>query len=164
MIASALSVAALLLMGTAILLIPLGLPGLWIMLAVATVATLVGPLSWLSLVLLLGVVLAAEGIEFLLLARMGRRFGGSGRAFLGAVAGGILGAFAGAPVPVLGSVLFGLVGTFAGAAAVTLVETRSLRDGSRVGAGVLVARILATVVKCLAALILLGVAAAGLLS
>jgi hypothetical protein len=48
---------------------------------------------------------------------------------------------------VLGPVLAGLVGTFAGAAAVTLAETRSLGRASRVGWGVLLARILAVALK-----------------
>ena len=70
----------------------------------------------------------------------GRAYGGSRRAFWGAVAGGFLGIFVGLPIPLVGPVLTAFLGTFLGALLVTLVETRSLAGSTRVGWGMVLAR------------------------
>lgn len=143
----ALQVGAVALMTLALLTVPLGLPGVWVMVLVLLGCVLAGWVSWpvwLVLALLTGV---AEVLEFAVLKRMGDRYGGSRAAFWGAVAGGFLGVLVGAPVPVVGSLVAGLVGTFLGAAALTFWGTRSARDASRVGWGMLVARVLAVGLK-----------------
>ena len=136
-----------LLLGVCLVLLPLGVPGLWIMVALLGGALLAG---WISLTTWAWLALAAgvtELVEFGIVKWMGDRYGGSRRAFWGAVIGGFVGVVVGLPVPVVGSVLAGLLGTFVGAAAATLHETRSLRDASRVGWGVTVARIVAVGMK-----------------
>jgi hypothetical protein len=142
-----LQVVVTLLLGACLVLLPLGIPGLWIMVVLLGGAALAGWISlgtWVWLALAAGVT---ELVEFGIVKWMGDRYGGSRRAFWGAILGGFVGVLVGLPVPVVGSVLAGLLGTFAGAAAATLHETRSLRHASRVGWGVTLARIAAVGLK-----------------
>src|SRR5947207_5386405 len=111
---------ALLLGGCCVLglvLVPLGVPGLWIM-----VAGIVG-YGWLTDFRSVGVATigAALGLAFLgeiveawLGFRLARAYGGSRRAAWGALAGGLVGAATGVPRPVGGSVVGGGVGAFVG--------------------------------------------------
>src|SRR2546426_1021829 len=101
-----------------LVLVPLGLPGLWVM-----VAGVVG-YGWLTdfrsvgvttIALVLGLALVGEIVETWLGFRLARRYGGSSRAGWGALVGGIVGAVVGVPVPIIGSVIAGFIGAFAGA-------------------------------------------------
>lgn len=141
------AIVLLLLMVGALFLVPLGLPGVWIMLLVLFGVALAGEVAWSTWGILAVLTALAELLELVVLARVGRRYGGTGRAFWGAVAGGFAGAMAGLPVPVAGALLGGVTGTFLGAAAVTLWERRSLEEASRVGWGMTVARAIAVAVK-----------------
>src|SRR5256886_977638 len=102
-----------------LVLVPLGLPGLWVMVAG------VAGYGWLmdfrsvgvtTIALVLGLALVGEIIETWLAFRLARRYGGSSRAGWGALVGGIVGAVGGVPVPIIGRVIAGVVGSFAGAA------------------------------------------------
>ena len=86
-------------------------------------------------------------VELLVVSRFGRAYGGSRRAFWGAVIGGMAGLFVGVPVPLVGPVITAFVGTFLGAGVVTLVETRSIGRSARVGWGVVLARTVAVALK-----------------
>jgi hypothetical protein len=145
----------------ALFLTPLGLPGNWIMIAVLAAGAYYGyvhPLIIITCVLLAAV---AEVIEFMLVKRLSLKYGGSRRAFWGAIAGGIVGALVGAPVPVVGSIIAGFAGSFAGAALVTYRETRSTDAARRVGWGVLLGRAWAAAAKTAAgvAILVLGASA-----
>ena len=104
-----------------VVMIPLGLPGLWVMIAAAvgynalTAGAIAGPIGWATLIgtVVLGVV--AEVLDWTLSARFARKYGGSRRAGWGAILGGFLGAFAGIPIPILGSVIGAFAGAFVGA-------------------------------------------------
>ena len=142
-----------------LLLIPLGLPGLWVLVLLLTVAAALGEVGWTLVgVGLVGAVLA-EIVELAIVRVMGQRYGGSGAAFWGAVAGGALGFLTGLPVPVIGPLLAGFLGTFMGAGAVTLYETRSVGASARVGWGVVLARTAAVGVKVGLGFVLLGASA-----
>lgn len=147
----------LLLMLGGLLLVPLGLPGVWMMIVVLLGAAVAGEVTWPVWAALAGVALLAEIVEFVAVDRMSRRFGGSSRAFWGALAGGLVGAVAGSPVPVVGNVVAAVVGTFLGAAGVTWIETRSASRASRVGWGTLLGRILAVGFKTAAGVVVLVV-------
>ena len=156
-------VLALVAMVFCLFLIPLGLPGLWIMLAILAVGALSGALGW-GLVILLALVAAfAELLEFIAVKRMSARYGGTRKAFWGALAGGLIGAVVGAPVPIIGSLVAGLVGTFAGAAFVTWLDVKDLGPAARVGVGALLGRSIAAVVKTAAGIIILVAGGAALL-
>lgn len=158
---TAFSLLAILIMVAALFTIPLGVPGNWIMVAVLAAAAWLGRVG--VPVLLAAVLLAglAELAEFLLVRRLSLRYGGSRRAFWGAIAGGIIGVIVGVPVPFIGSVIAGFLGSFAGAALVTVAETRRLDSARRVGWGVLLGRVWAAAVKTAAgiAIIVIGTAA-----
>ena len=157
------STLAILVMVAALLVTPLGLPGNWIMIAVLTAGVYTGDVSALVLIACLLLAIAAEAVEYLLVQRHNLRYGGSGRAFWGAIAGGIVGVMVGLPVPVVGSLIAGFLGTFAGAALVTFMETRQLDSASRVGWGVLLGRMWAAAVKTAAGVAILVMGAAAFL-
>jgi len=119
-----------------LVLIPLGLPGLWVM---------VGGLlayGWLTdfrsigvatIAIVLGIAFLGEIIESWLGFRFAKRYGGSSRSGWGALVGGLVGAVVGVPVAIIGSVIGAFIGSFIGAA---LFEyTYSRRAGIAVGAG-----------------------------
>src|SRR5829696_3512836 len=98
-----------------LLLIPLGLPGLWVI--------VLGILSfgWLSdfrslsagfLALVVGLAGLGEVVEAWIGFRFAQRYGGSKRAGWGALVGGIIGAIIGVPIPIIGSVIGGFAGAF----------------------------------------------------
>ena len=142
-----LAVATVLSMLLCLLLIPLGLPGLWLIAVLTLGLTLAGEVTWGVALAVAGVTALAELAEFLVLKRFGAAFGGSRRAFWGAVLGGMAGLFVGVPIPIVGSIVTAFVGSFLGAGAVTLLETRSLRRSARVGWGILLARTAAVGLK-----------------
>jgi uncharacterized protein YqgC (DUF456 family) len=119
-----------------LVLIPLGLPGLWVM-----VLALLG-YGWLTdfhtvsltlIAVVVGLAVVGEIVEAWVGFRFARRYGGSNRAGWGALVGGLVGAAVGVPVPVIGSVIGGFFGAFVGAA---LFEyTKARQTGIALGAG-----------------------------
>ena len=159
----AVKVALAVVLALAILLIPFGLPGAWIQVAVLAGAAMAGWVAWITLGALAALVALAELGELAILRSMGRRYGGSRKAFWGAVLGGFLGLFVGLPVPLVGPLVTAFLGTFLGAGLVTWMETRSLGRAGRVGWGVLLARTLAIGLKVGVAAVVLAVGTAALL-
>lgn len=153
----------LLVLAASIILIPLGLPGLWIMVAAVLAGVLLGEVSVPVLLVCLGAAIAAELLEWLLVRRLSLRYGGSRTAFWGAIAGGLGGMLVGMPVPIVGPVLAGLLGTFVGAAAVTFWETREPGRAGRVGWGATLGRAAAAAVKTGAGVLILALGGAALL-
>jgi uncharacterized protein YqgC (DUF456 family) len=156
---NALGIVAAIVMFLSILIIPLGWPGLWIMVAVVGLGALLGEVGPGIVVMVVAAAAAAELLEFLIVQRMSLRYGGSNRAFWGAIIGGTIGVFVGAPVPVLGPVIAGVIGSFIGAAAAAFYESRDLAAASRVGWGVVLARGIAAAVKIAAAFVVLAIGA-----
>lgn len=119
-----------------LLLIPFGLPGLWVMAGGFLAYGGLTEFRSVSVAMIAGVVGLAflgEIVESWLGFRFARRYGGSSRAGWGALAGGLVGAVVGVPVPVVGSVIGAFVGSFVGAA---LFEySLSRRADVAVGAG-----------------------------
>lgn len=133
-----------------LLLVPLGLPGTWLMIAVAIgFPYVVGaePLGVVTLVALVALALVGELFEFTLSARYARKYGGSRRASWGAVIGGIVGAIMGVPVPIVGSVIGAFAGSFAGALLAEVSRGSATGAATRVAWGALLGRVLATAVK-----------------
>lgn len=146
-------VGLLLLLATAVtglILVPLGLPGLWLI-----VLGVLG-YGWLTDFRTVGVAtigivvaLAAVGeiVEAWLGFRVARRYGGSARAGWGALVGGIAGAVVGVPVPLIGSVIGAFLGSFAGAAVFEYTRSRAVAGATRAGWGAVVGRAAAAAVK-----------------
>ena len=148
-----------------LLLVPLGLPGLWVM-----VAGVVG-YGWLTdfrsvgvatIAVVLGLAFLGEIIEAWLGFRFARTFGGSRRSAWGALVGGIVGAVMGVPVPVVGSVIGAFLGSFAGAALFEYSLSRTPDTAVRAGWGAVVGRATAAAAKIALGVVIavLGVIAA----
>ena len=148
---------AVLVMAAAIFLIPLGLPGLWVMVAVVGAGAVLGHVGPAAVMVVVAIAAVAEAVEFLIVRNMSMRYGGSSRAFWGAVLGGFAGLFIGFPIPLVGPVVVGILGSFAGAAAVAIWETRDARSAARVGWGVVLGRVMSAFMKVAAAIVILVV-------
>jgi uncharacterized protein YqgC (DUF456 family) len=133
-----------------LVLIVLGLPGLWIMVASAVTYNLVvpgDPIGWFSLVAVAVLALVAELLEFTMTGRYARKYGGSRRAGWGAIIGGMIGAFVGVPVPIIGPVIGAFIGSFCGALVAELTGGASAGDATRVAKGALIGRAMSTALK-----------------
>jgi uncharacterized protein YqgC (DUF456 family) len=134
-----------------LMIIPVGLPGTWLMLLAAF---LYGPVAGvprigtITLVVLACLALVAELIEFRASLSYTGRYGGSKRAGWGAIAGGLMGALIGLPVPVVGSILGAFAGAFAGALVGELSTGAGGDAASKAAFGAVVGRAVATAVKC----------------
>jgi len=148
-----------------LVLVPLGLPGLWVM-----VAGVVG-YGWLTgfrsvgvatIAVVLGLAFLGEIIEAWLGFRFARTFGGSRRSAWGALVGGIVGAVMGVPVPIVGSVVGAFLGSFAGAALFEYSVSRTPDTAVRAGWGAVVGRATAAAAKIALGVVIavLGVIAA----
>src|SRR2546422_5161386 len=100
-----------------LVLVPLGLPGLWVMVAgVAGYGWLTGfrSVGVATIAVVLGLAFVGEIIEAWLGFRFARTFGGSRRSRWGALGGGVVGAGMGVPVPVGGGGIGAVVRVFPG--------------------------------------------------
>src|SRR4051812_50196341 len=119
-----------------LVLIVLGLPGLWIMVASAVTYNMVvpgDPIGWVTLVVVAVLALVAELLEFSLTGKYARKYGGSRRAGWGAVLGGIVGGVGGISVPIIGSGVWGVFGAFLGGPLWGVSRGVSGRGGHRGG-------------------------------
>lgn len=133
-----------------LLMIPLGLPGLWVMAGAVFVYDYLVPTGAIGLwTIVLVALLAAVGevMEMVLAGRFARRYGGSRRAGWGAIVGSIAGAVVGVPVPVVGSVIGAFAGAFAGAWVAELTKRPEVGAATRVATGALLGRVAAVAVK-----------------
>jgi len=133
-----------------LLLIPLGLPGLWVM-----VGGILG-FGWLTgfrsvgvamIAIVLALAFLGEIIESWIGFRYAKRYGGSSRSGWGALIGGLIGAVIGVPVAVIGSVIGALLGSFIGAALFEYTYSRHVGIASRAGWGAVVGRAAAAAAK-----------------
>jgi uncharacterized protein YqgC (DUF456 family) len=133
-----------------LLLIPLGLPGLWlIVLAILAYGwhTDFRTLTVGLIALAVGLAGIGEAVEAWIGFRFAQRYGASKRAGWGALVGGLVGAVFGVPVPVIGSVIGGFVGAFAGAALFEYAGARATSGAVRAGGGAVLGRAAAVGVK-----------------
>ncbi|HEY8831720.1 MAG TPA: DUF456 domain-containing protein [Gemmatimonadaceae bacterium] len=133
-----------------LILIVLGLPGLWIMVATAVVYNMIvpgDPIGWVSLIAVGVLALVAELLEFTMTGRYARKYGGSRRAGWGAIIGGMIGAVIGFPVPIFGPVIGAFVGSFVGALVGELTGGASAGVAARVAQGALIGRVVSTMLK-----------------
>lgn len=143
-----------------LILVPLGLPGLWIM-----VLGVLG-YGWLTefrtvgvatIGIVLGLAAVGEIVEAWLGFRFARRYGGSSRAGWGALVGGTVGAIVGVPVPIIGSVIGAFIGSFAGAAVFEYTRASTVGGATRAGWGAVLGRAAAAAVKVALGLVIVVV-------
>jgi len=153
-----------------------GMPGNWLMVAAAGLYLFLGPtderlaIGGYVFVLLVGLALLGEGLELLASALGVARAGGSRRgavlALLGAMMGGILGLFVGAPAPVIGSmlaaVLLASLGALAGAMMGEIWKGRPLGDSWTIGKAAFWGRLFGTLAKTTIGAVMVAVVAAAL--
>src|SRR5918994_6718638 len=126
-----------------LVLIPFGLPGLWVILLGIIGYGWVTEFRTLStgfLVLAIGLAILGEVLESWIGFRFAKRYGGSSRAGWGALVGGLVGAIVGVPIPILGSVVGGFVGAFVGAALFEYTRARHSEGAVKAGWGALLGR------------------------
>jgi hypothetical protein len=133
-----------------LLLVPLGLPGLWVM-VLGVIAygwlTAFRTVGVATIAIVVGLALIGEVVEWWLGFWFAERYGGSRRAGWGALVGGIIGAVVGVPVPVIGSVIGAFVGSFIGAAAFEYTRQLSAGVALRAGWGAVLGRATAAALK-----------------
>ncbi|HWP38846.1 MAG TPA: DUF456 domain-containing protein [Gemmatimonadales bacterium] len=133
-----------------LLMVPLGLPGLWIMvlgvLAYGWLTAFQSVGVW-TIGIVLGLAFLGEIIEAWIGFRFARRYGGSRRAAWGALAGGLVGAVMGVPLPVLGSVVGAFVGSFVGAVVFEFLGSRQAQAALNAGKGAVLGRAVAAAAK-----------------
>jgi uncharacterized protein YqgC (DUF456 family) len=129
----------------------LGLSGNWFVAGLALIyALLTGfdRVGWPILLLLVGLALLGEGVEFVLgtfyVARKGATRGGVVLAFVGGIAGAVVG---NGLVPIVGAVLGSFVGAFVGAVGGEYLRQRRVEPSLRIGTHAFVGRVLAMVAK-----------------
>jgi uncharacterized protein YqgC (DUF456 family) len=133
-----------------LVLVPLGLPGLWVMVGAILAYGWLTDFRSLSVALIaivLALALIGEIIESWLGFRFAKRYGGSSRSGWGALIGGIAGAIIGVPIPVIGSVIGAFLGSFIGAALFEYSASRQLGVATRAGWGSVVGRAAAAAAK-----------------
>jgi uncharacterized protein len=150
-----------------LLLVPLGLPGLWVMaggLLVFGWLTDFRSLSVALIALVLALAFVGEVIESWLGFRFAKRYGGSSRSGWGALTGGIVGAIMGVPIPIVGSVIGAFLGSFVGAAVFEYTASRRLDVATRAGWGAVLGRAAAAAAKIGLGVIIAVIAAYAALS
>ena len=133
-----------------LLLVPFGLPGLWvIVLGVILYAWWTGfqAIGIVTIATVVSLALLGELLELWTGFRLTQRYGGSRRAGWGAITGGLLGALIGVPIPLLGSVIGAFVGAFLGAALFQYTYARSVSGAASAGWGALLGRAAAAGLK-----------------
>jgi uncharacterized protein len=114
------------------------LPGLWVMALAAAVYALLTSLALITpkvLLILLSLALIAEIIDFAAAGAGAKRAGASRRGLIGAVIGGMLGAFVfSLPLPIIGTLAGVCIGTFVGALIGELSIGKEIGQSVRIGA------------------------------
>jgi uncharacterized protein YqgC (DUF456 family) len=145
-----LTVLFVLAMLVSIFVVPLGLPGTFIMVGLAILANYVAAagIGWIAIGISLALAVIAEVLEWTMSAKFAIKFGGSRRAGWGAIIGGFLGAFAGIPVPVVGSMIGAFAGAFVGALVAEWTQPEAnAASATRVATGALIGKAAATAMK-----------------
>src|SRR2546426_7477134 len=115
-------------------LIPLGLPGLWVMVGgILAYGWLTGfrSVGIATIVIVLGIAFLGEIIDNWLGFRFAKRYGGSNRSGWGALIGGLVGAVGGVPIAIIGSVIGAFIGSVIRAALFGFMYSRHVRNSTR---------------------------------
>jgi uncharacterized protein YqgC (DUF456 family) len=122
-----------------LILVACTLPGLWLLTAAAAVYALITheqPLGFKTLLALLLLSLAGEGLELLAGGVAAKKAGGGRRGMVGGIVGGILGGIIGSFFfPILLSIVGICIGSFVGAAGLELLGGKHPADSLGIGWG-----------------------------
>ena len=148
-------------------LIPLGLPGLWVMVGGILAygwLTAFRSVAVATIAIVLGIAFLGEILDQWLAFYYAKRYGGSTRSGWGALLGGLIGAIIGVPIAIIGSVVGAFLGSFVGAALFEFTYTRHAGVATRAGWGALVGRAAAAAVKIALGLVIAVVGLFAMLS
>ena len=141
----------------ALVAIPFGVPGIWIMIAAALGMVWLSPVGhagWLVIGACVAIAVVSEVADFVLASRYTKKYGGSNRAAWGAIIGGIVGAIVGVPVPIVGPIVGAVAGSFLGALAFELTTGATADGATRAATGAAIGRTLATGLKVAAGVVI----------
>ena len=130
--------------------IPLGLPGLWVMVGGILVygwVTDFRSVTVTMIVIVLGLAFLGELVENWIGFRYAKRYGGSTRSGWGALVGGLVGAAIGVPVAIIGSVIGAFLGSFIGAAVFEYTSSRHAGLATLAGWGAVLGRAAGAAIK-----------------
>ena len=130
--------------------IPLGLPGLWVMVGGILIygwMTQFHSVGVATIAIVLALAFLGEIIENWIGFRYAERYGGSKRAGWGALIGGLVGAMIGVPVAIIGSVIGAFIGSFLGAALFEYSYSRHAGVATRAGWGAVLGRAAGAAIK-----------------
>ena len=149
----------------------LGIPGNWIVLAIAVLYSVFGSegrthIGWVSVAAMAILAVLGEVVEFAASARGATKQGGSRRAavlaVVGSIIGGLSGIFVGLPIPVIGSLVAGMLlaalGALVGAMLGETWKGRSTADSWRVGQAAFWGRLVGTLAKIILGAFMLVIA------
>ena len=147
-------------MPTGLIAVVLGLPGTWLILVTSVLYAWVTDFAVINYQMLLGLLVlavAAEVLEFWAGLWGARRYGGSKKAMLGTLLGGLVGAVILSPMLFgFGTIVGAFLGAFGGGFLVTYLEQRKMEEAVRVGWGGLLGRVFAMVFKGAAVVTMIG--------
>lgn len=139
----------------------LRLPGIWLIVATGVVYGWWSEWESVDLTILLilsGIALLGELVEFGMSVFTSRKAGASNRAAWGGLIGGLVGMILfSIPVPIIGTVIGALLGCFAGAMIGELTVKNQIGQGVKVGFFAAVGFVLGTVAKLAFAMIMSGI-------
>ena len=130
--------------------VPLGLPGLWVMVGGVLAygwLTAFRSVGVATIAIVVGLAFLGEIIDQWLGFYYAKRYGGSSRSGWGALLGGLIGAMIGVPIAIIGSVIGAFIGSFIGAAVFEFTYSRHAGVATRAGWGAMVGRAAAAAVK-----------------
>ena len=130
--------------------IPLGLPGTFIIAGSSAIIGFAGGWQVVTvprLLLFFGLAVAGELIDLGLGVFGGKSFGASKLSMAGAFIGGLVGAFLGLPLPFVGNLVGAFVGAFIGAFLLELLATGDPYKGFKSGFGAFFGRIMGSLIK-----------------
>lgn len=138
-------------------LVPLSLPGIWVIFGSATLYSLFvdfqsGTSDFWALSTLLCMGLLAEGLEFAITFWGGKKYNVSTGAIIASMVGSVIGAIIGFPIVMIGSLIGLLLGVFAGAFVYDLVIQKDPRQALQTAIGAFFSRITALFLKTILAL------------
>jgi uncharacterized protein len=145
-----------LIMLVSLFMIPLGLPGTWVMIAAGVGYSILvrDSIGMFALIGTTAIAVVAEIFEFTLSGKYARKYGGSRRASWGAIIGGTVGAIIGVPIPIIGPIIGGFIGAFVGALVAEFSKGAGVSDATRVATGALIGRAVAAAMKVAAGLMI----------
>ncbi len=149
-----------------LLVIPIGVPGQFLIAAAAALFTLIAGaevLPWWVAITLFCLAVAAEVGEAVAGYFGAKQAKGSVWSAVGGMAGGIVGAILGSAVaPILGSIAGALAGTFGGAFAVEYSRTRHPGNAQAVAKGALMGRLAGSLIKLVTGGVMIAIVTHGL--